>query len=190
MQRLTFVTLCVAAVAVSAAALPARSQTVANGPYYAMPAWDQTLPAAQRFIVLANFNSEAVLDRETGLVWERSPAATAYQQQPPAGTFGGTYADDRCHFVQTGGRLGWRLPSVAELSSLVDPTRSAPALPVGHPFNLPVSDGFWTSTRYYPERFAQGRRTVDITYGLSGAVDGNSASKQVWCVRGGAEVSR
>ena len=38
------------------------------GPYYAMPSWDQTLPAATRFIVLTNMGSEAVLDRETGLV--------------------------------------------------------------------------------------------------------------------------
>ena len=31
--------------------------------------------------------------------------------------------------------MGWRLPGVHELSSLVDPTRtSAPLLPVGHPF--------------------------------------------------------
>ena len=45
----------------------AVAQTVANGPYYALPAWDQTLPAAQRFIVLANFNNQAVLDRKTVL---------------------------------------------------------------------------------------------------------------------------
>src|SRR5262249_15328144 len=42
----------------------------ANGPYYAEPSWDQMLPASTRFIVLSNFNSEAVLDRETGLVWQ------------------------------------------------------------------------------------------------------------------------
>jgi PEP-CTERM motif len=56
----------------------ARAQTTAVGPYYATPAWDQTLPCSApnncpRFIVLSNMNSEAVLDRESGLVWERSP---------------------------------------------------------------------------------------------------------------------
>ena len=60
-----------AALAVS----PAAAQTTANGPYYAVPSWDQTLPAAQRFIVLANMNQEAVLDRETGLVWQRTPGS-------------------------------------------------------------------------------------------------------------------
>ena len=54
-------------------AIPGNAQTVANGPYYAWPSWDQTLPSSTRFIVWANFNSQAVLDRETGLVWERSP---------------------------------------------------------------------------------------------------------------------
>ena len=46
----------------------ATAQTTANGPYYATPSWDQKLqcdtPATcPRFIVLANWNSEAVLDR-------------------------------------------------------------------------------------------------------------------------------
>lgn len=45
-----------------------------NGPYYAEPSWDQKLPAATRFVVLMDWNNEAVLDRETGLVWEQAPA--------------------------------------------------------------------------------------------------------------------
>lgn len=47
---------------------------MAPGPYYATPSWDQQLPAASRFIVLSNWNAEAVLDRETGMVWQRQPA--------------------------------------------------------------------------------------------------------------------
>jgi hypothetical protein len=45
----------------------ASAQTTANGPYFATPSWDQTLPASTRFIVLSNMNSDAVLDRETGV---------------------------------------------------------------------------------------------------------------------------
>src|SRR5262247_1142304 len=56
------------------AAEPAAAQTLAPGPYYATPSWDQSLLPSTRFIVLSNFNNEAVLDRETGLVWERSPS--------------------------------------------------------------------------------------------------------------------
>ena len=33
-----------------------------------MANWDQKLPASQRFVVLAAFNNQAVLDKETGLV--------------------------------------------------------------------------------------------------------------------------
>jgi hypothetical protein len=42
----------------------AVAQTVAAGPYYATPSWDQTLACTAsatcpRFIVLSNFNNEA-----------------------------------------------------------------------------------------------------------------------------------
>jgi hypothetical protein len=55
----------------------ANAQTTAPGTYYAIPSWDQKLQrdtqaTCPRFVVLSNWNNEAVLDRETGLVWERS----------------------------------------------------------------------------------------------------------------------
>ena len=52
-------------------ALSALAQADSVVLYHATPSWDQTLPAATRFIVLSNFGGQAVLDRETGLVWER-----------------------------------------------------------------------------------------------------------------------
>ena len=57
---------------------PARAQTTAVGPYYATPSWDQTVPCTTsancpRFVVLTNFSSEAVLDRETGVVDPQDP---------------------------------------------------------------------------------------------------------------------
>src|SRR2546427_3494690 len=90
-----------------------HAQTTSNGPYYATPSWDQTLPAATRFIVLSNFNSEAVLDRNTGLVWEKSP-----------GTGPGPWSGARsfCIDKNVGSQKGWRLPSIPELSSLIDPS--------------------------------------------------------------------
>src|SRR5882762_11926721 len=70
--------------------VPAQA-TNSNGPYYATPSWDQQLQCdaqatCPRFIVLSNWidtshpsGGAAVLDRETGLVWEQSPSGTVNQ---------------------------------------------------------------------------------------------------------------
>lgn len=72
-------------------------------------AWSQKLPASARFqLVLDN---DAVLDKETGLVWEKSPDTTTRH-----------WANATIYAYQktVGGRKGWRLPTVEELASLVD----------------------------------------------------------------------
>ena len=169
-------------------ALTASAATTATGPYYATPSWDQTLPAATRFVVLANFAEQAVLDRETGLVWERTPSPKLYGQSLPPGVFGGSYAEERCLELKTGNRMGWRLPSAAELTSLIDPTQSAPALPAGHPFDIGSSQTFWTSSRYYPERDPVAHRSVNFILGVTGAAGGTDPIYPVWCVRGGSNA--
>jgi hypothetical protein len=156
---------------------PVQAQTVANGPYYAMPSWDQTLPSSTRFIVLSNFNSQAVLDRETGLVWERSPATTTYDWN---------LARYQCVRRETGGRNGWRLASVHELASLIDPSQNSPALPPGHPFSnvqstFPLAIYWSASTNVF---FPSHAWYVDFSNGVVLTND-KSISNQVWCVRGG-----
>ena len=95
----------IAVLVVGSFASTVSAQTTANGPYYATPSWDQTLPANTRFIVLSNFNSEAVLDRETGLVWHRSPGIAKFLSEASA----------ICKRSTTGNRFGWRLPTLNEL---------------------------------------------------------------------------
>lgn len=164
----------------------ASAQSVVNGPYYSTPSWDQTMPASTRFVVLANFNSQAVLDRETGLVWQRAVNDPQYD----------SVAGQLCHQATTGGRYGWRLPSIAEASSLFDPAvTTIPSLPTGHPFT-----GFgtsqvtlWTSSRdpsFAPR--APGRALLRNThdFGATQVVvlnteDGSSATAPFLCVRGG-----
>src|SRR5262245_42329601 len=50
---------------------PPTVAPTAAGTYLAPPAWSQTLAPNVRFVILSNFNKDAVLDRETGLIWSR-----------------------------------------------------------------------------------------------------------------------
>ena len=150
------------------------------GPYYAMPAWDQTLPAATRFIVLTNMNSEAVLDRETGLVWEKAPSTSISSW---------VNAQTNCIRLSLGGRKGWRLPSIQDLASLIDPTQFNLALPSGHPFITapPQSSIYWSATT--TARDTTNAYIVAFFNGFLDSTDKSNAGLALaWCVRGGPGV--
>ena len=121
-------------------ALTASSAQAASGvgPYYPEPAWDRKLPASIRFLVLTDWNNEAVLDKETGLVWERTMDGGIQWES----------AQMFCAGQTTGNRRGWRLPSLHELNSLFDPSALGGnlALPVGHPFKNFQPGYFWSVT--------------------------------------------
>ena len=78
--------------------------------------WDKNLPSASRFTILKDFNNKAVRDNNTGLVWEQSPDTT---------TRDWLHARLDCLNKNVGGTTGWRLPSVAELNSVRDPSLAA-----------------------------------------------------------------
>ena len=78
---------------------------------------EQRLAGSDRFIVLANWNNEAVLDRRTGLVWERSPNTSFANWSG---------AQQHCEVLALGNHRDWRLPTIQELASLVDPTVQSP----------------------------------------------------------------
>jgi hypothetical protein len=140
--------------------------------------WDQVLPVSQRFVVLTAFNSDAVLDKETGLVWEKSPQTT-----------GVSAANSRlaCANKAVGGRKGWRVPSLPELSSLVDPSVASPGptLPQGHPFLNVQSANYWSSSAHL--------ENATLSWGVAlnnGTALGLSKSfdQRIWCVRAGANA--
>ena len=163
---------------------PAEAQTTAPGPYYATPSWDQTLACTTtancpRFIVLSNMSSAAVLDRETGLVWEKSPSTSTF-------TWWG--AQSHCNHLTVGNRKGWRLPTLQELASLVDgdPANTGPRLPPGHPFTNVQSSYYWSATTS-----AASSSNAWVVYFNDGDVDDGGKSHSnyfVWCVRGGQGV--
>jgi hypothetical protein len=135
------------------------------------PAWDQLIPGAQRFVNA--LDGTAVLDKETGLVWAKSPPTSLFTWQD---------ATDYCTQLTLGGRKGWRLPTVEELASLVDPTQSNPPLPSGHPFSNVQAYWYWSSSTYSGD--SSSAWSVSMT-------DGNvhlnlkTFNPFVWPVRGG-----
>ena len=174
-RRLTTSTLAI--LTVTLVASTTRAQTVANGPYYALPSWDQTLPSATRFIVLSNFANAAVLDRETGLVWERSPDPTPARWGP---------AQTACRNKVVGNRFGWRQPAIQELMSLMDGDPAnvdEPRLPPGHPF-VGISGFYWsgTSEADFPDRAYILRFSFQV---FAGSVVKSVNNIPSWCVRGG-----
>jgi len=153
----------------------AQAQATAVGPYYATPSWDQTFPctatSCPRFVVLSNFNNEAVLDRETGLVWMRSPNTlfpSSVQRQ----------AASICRNGWTGGRFGWRLPSITELSSLADASKFV-SLP--DPF-IGVSGEFWSGT--HDDVFTASQFTFNFSSHSIGLPPESTDEAGVLCVRG------
>ena len=141
-----------------------------------LKSWSNVIPAARRFVVLADFNNAAVLDRETGLVWERSPETKPRPWDQ---------AVSICTSLTTGGRKGWRLPSVHELASLIDPTvaTSGLFLPAGHPFtNVQQAAFYWSATTH-----ANTPTDAWVVNFSNGDVDpdgGKTGTSQDWCVRG------
>jgi hypothetical protein len=142
----------------------------------------------KRFIVLPAFSNQAVLDKETQLVWQRSPNNDLVPFQA---------ASQTCDLAKTGGRMGWRLPSLPELRSLMDSTvasNNLPSLPAGHPFvgvMTPLGAGpsgnnygrYWTTTLPI---------TQDPSYRLVAMISLSNptihtvgtALSAAWCVRG------
>lgn len=160
-----------------------------------LQAWSIAIDSPPRFVVLKEFNGEAVLDRETQLVWERRPVSA----------FGPDFQGSvrHCYERIIGGRLGWRLPTVDELTSLLVQSHEVTTrgeLPHGHPF-IGVSRGeiwywsitagsFTTSSTTLPVRFIVAMNEPQIsTISLETNLH---ASHPSWCVRGpgGGQSSR
>ncbi len=151
----------------------------------------------ERFIVVLpeGPSGVGVLDRETQLVWERSPAdkngddvITAADRHTWKG------ARTYCINKTVADRKGWRLPSVHELSTLLDATQkhlgagATGWFPGGHPFNnvqtslVEGGGDYWTASTSADSA----SKAWDVDFHWIQVLDNNlkTSSKLVWCVRG------
>lgn len=140
-------------------------------PAFAQDSWDTKITGANRFVVLVPFASAAVLDKETGIVWERSPAQT---------NFTWATAQNRCNRLVIGGRMGWRLPTIQELTSVL--SVGAPGgLEPRNPFNPinPISATIWSGTT------SASNPAQAWVFGLSGNATFLDKTRLdgCWCVR-------
>lgn len=115
------------------------------------------------------------MDRETGLVWERSPSIATKSWDE---------ARLACIIKNVGGRKAWRLPSIPELSSLIDPSVASPpgpTLPSGHPFLDVQTELYWSAATT-----AVSPLDAWIVLFLNGGMgtDIKTVANHVWCVRG------
>lgn len=143
------------------------------------PSWDDQINRPSRFKVLRDFLDEAVLDKETGLVWERFPLSMPNPSSWLA-------SQDMCNTKTVGRRKGWRVPTIQELASLIDPTVGppGPTLPPGNPF-VALSLVYWSATT---NAFDTGGAWVVTLFNGDVFVQGKGSTFQVWCVRGGQGV--
>jgi hypothetical protein len=143
--------------------------------------WNDQINTPGRFTILTEFGSAAAFDKETGLVWQRSPSASRLNWFD---------AHDHCIGLNIGNRKGWRLPSVQELYTLLNPSvpYPGPALPTGHPFTNVQSDYYWTSTTM--ALIPASAWLVYMGNGLGTTAQDTKTDPDwfAWCVRGGPGV--
>jgi len=140
--------------------------------YFSPPTWSQALPAADRFQIVIQY--AGVLDRETGLVWERVPSLE---------TRTWLNARSSCINKNAGFRKGWRLPSIQELESRVDTSVPSPGplLPAGHRFINVKSSIYWSASTYADAPSL----AWAVPFGSAGGgPDSKPTAHYVWCVRG------
>jgi Protein of unknown function (DUF1566) len=143
-----------------------------------LPSWDRQLTAAGTDVCnSARFqcvfpdatytDGAAVLDRETGLVWERVPTET---------TATWAYAVYYCETSKLGGRWAWRLPTLDELTSLLLSDGAGP-------FGIGPDPEFWSATG---NALVPGNYLFVSFTGAGGLyADVPTATHRYWCVRGG-----
>lgn len=132
---------------------------------------DTNNSSASRFVIAF---PGAVLDKQTGLVWEETPDAT-----PRTWTEATRYCIDKT----VGGTIGWRLPSAAELKGVQD-ALMAPQFVQASVFPHVRSTIYWSAS--------QAPIGVLFVHLVDDRVSGGDTSNTfpAWCVRGGVNTEQ
>ena len=133
----------------------------------------------------------SVSDRLSGLVWLKNAGCFTPTSWSAALSAANSLASGACGLSDGSSAGQWRMPNVNELESLVDVSRSMPALSSAHPFtNVNVSTAYWSSTTYTAATGnAMAIRLSDGRWinGAEGGFDNNkaTASNALWAVKSG-----
>ena len=109
-----------------------------------------------------------VTDSKTGLTWQRCSAGQSFAATTCSGTLGTYTHEEALAYAKT--QTGWRLPSVKELSSLVDSSVIGPAIN-GTAFPATPSNYAWASSPY-----ASDPASAWVVYFADGSVSASSRS--------------
>jgi hypothetical protein len=89
-----------------------------------------------------------VSDNLTGLVWLQNANCFGAKTWTDALTSANTLASGACGLTDGSVAGDWRLPTVEQLASLTDLSRSNPPLPSGHPFSGVQTNWYWSSATF------------------------------------------
>jgi hypothetical protein len=130
----------------------------------------EPLPPEERYVLLKGYNQQAVVDKETGLIWERDPNQN--------GNLPWAQARQVCLNKSVHHKKGWRLHSITELTGVWDPFIVQPA----SPFIGICCKTFWSSTVDASAPTTQAW-TMDTANGFT-RITPLSDNMGIWCVKG------
>jgi len=115
-------------------------------------------------------NEKIVVDNNTGLQWQQTIPVKEYDTET---------AKEYCETLNYGGRDDWRLPTLQELASIIDNSKSNPSIDSDYFPETPTSSDFLTSSKYAET----GNSVWSINFGHS-SMNAENESYFVRCVRG------
>jgi len=133
-----------------------------------------------------------VVDNLTGLIWLQNANCTETINGVAKGSGSLTWlhalnlsnslAAGKCGLTDGSSASQWRLPTRKELQTIIDASKSNPAVPAGHPFSNIQISSYWSSTTY-----AGSTTFAWFTYLGDGSVDSDykTSTRYVWPVKDG-----